>query len=359
MTENAPRKIIHIDMDCFYAAVETRDRPELAGKPLAVGGSASGRGVLTTANYEARKFGCRSAMPTATALRRCPDLILVPVDMAKYREESQQIQAIFARYTDLIEPLSLDEAFLDVSASKELATEIATDIRKTIWQERRLTASAGVSINKFVAKIASDWRKPNGQFVVKPHQVDAFVAALPVGKVFGVGQVTENKLHKLGVTTCQDLRAYSEQELRSHFGKFGQRLYALCRGLDTRPVRVNRERKSVSVERTFGGDLSDLDSLRQRLPDLLDALEQRWRRNAQRYCFKGLVLKLKFHDFELTTASRALSYEWDRHRLLQDFHALLHTAWQRGQKPVRLLGLGLQTCPREPANIHQAQLPIL
>jgi DNA polymerase-4 len=353
------RKIIHIDMDCFYAAVETRNRPELAGKPLAVGGASGGRGVLTTANYEAREFGCRSAMPTATALRRCPNLILVPVDMAKYREESRQIQAILRRYTDLIEPLSLDEAFLDVSASAQLATDIASEIRQTIWRERQLTASAGISVNKFIAKIASDWRKPNGQFVVKPHQVDHFVAQLPVGKIFGVGKVTEGKLHQLGVRTCMDLRAYSEQELSQRFGKFGQRLFSLCRGIDTRPVRVDRQRKSLSVERTFSGDLADLESLRRRLPELLHALEQRWRKAAQQYRFKGVVLKLKFHDFELTTASRATCYEWNHAVLLSDFLELLNIAWQRRQKPVRLLGLGLQTCPRDQPASDQAQLPML
>nr|MBV6628838.1 DNA polymerase IV [Oceanococcus sp. HetDA_MAG_MS8] len=346
-------------MDCFYAAVEMRDRPELAGKPLAVGGSRSGRGVLTTANYEARAYGCRSAMPTAIALRHCPQLRLVPVDMAKYKQESQYIQAIFARYTDLIEPLSLDEAFLDVTAASQLATRIATDIRQTIWRERELTASAGISVNKFVAKVASDWRKPNGQYVVKPHQVDAFVANLPVGKIFGVGKVTEDKLHQMGLKTCQDLRALPEHTLTQHFGKFGRRLYELCRGIDDRPVRVNRQRKSLSVERTFSGDLADLQSLSQRLPELLLELERRWSKAAAQYQFKGLVLKLKFHDFQLTTASCTAAYEWDREALHKDFQELLTKAWQRGQKPARLLGLGLQTFARDQSAPLQTQLPML
>lgn len=353
------RKIIHIDMDCFYAAVEVRDNPELKGRPVAVGGRPSGRGVLTTANYEARKFGCRSAMPTSTALRLCPDLVLVPVNMAKYKEESGCIHAIFRRYTDLIEPLSLDEAYLDVSASNRPATEIAKSIRAAIKDERQLTASAGISVNKFIAKIASDWNKPDGQFVVKPHQVDRFVADLPVGKIFGVGKVTQEKLHAFGAKTCADLRPFSKQELEQRFGKFGGRLYQLCRGIDDRPVSTRRLRKSLSVERTFAEDLPSLSLLLDRLPPLLEELERRWHGSSDRYVFKGITVKLKFHDFELTTASRATQFSWDTPRLLFEFSHLLETAWLRKEKPVRLLGLGLQTLPRHTASAESQQLPML
>lgn len=346
-------------MDCFYAAVETRDQPQLRGKPVAVGGHSSGRGVLTTANYEARKFGCRSAMPTATALRQCPDLVLVPVNMSKYREESKEIHKILRRYTDLIEPLSLDEAYLDVSSSGRLATEIAQEIRQAIRQERQLTASAGISINKFIAKIASDWNKPDGQFVVKPHQVDQFVAELRVGKLFGVGKVTESKLHAFGVRTCVDLRAHSEEELQARFGKFGGRLYQLCRGIDHRPVSVKRQRKSLSVERTYANDWGTLQELQQCLPELLEDLEKRWETNRTGYAFKGITLKVKFHDFDLTTVSRSTQYEWDQARLADEFTELLEIAWHRRAAPVRLLGIGLQTVPRQAQSDSSPQIPML
>lgn len=345
----ALRKIIHVDMDCFYAAVEIRDRPELAEQPVAVGGRRSGRGVLTTANYVARAYGVRSAMPTAVALRRCPELVLLPVNMAKYREVSKAIQAIFRQYTDVIEPLSLDEAYLDVSeaAQQRAATDIAAAIRAQIFAEQGLTASAGISVNKFIAKVASDWRKPNGQFVVKPQQVDAFVAALPVGKLFGVGKVTEEKLKALGVTNCGDLRRFTQQELSNQFGRFGQRLYELCRGIDDRPVRTERIRKSLSVERTFAQDLKGTSELLEKLPELLQELAQRWQKQAARYGFNGIVVKLKFHDFELTTASRTGRYEWNAELLQAEFTSLIEQAWQRGEKPVRLLGIGLHCVPKQ------------
>jgi DNA polymerase-4 len=339
------RKIIHLDMDCFYAAVEVRDNPRLAGKPVAVGGRATGRGVLTTANYEARKFGVRSAMPTATALRKCPDLILVPVQMDKYRAASQAIHQIFADYSDKIEPLSLDEAFLDVSDCQRCggsATLIAEEIRQRIWQEQQLTASAGVSVNKFVAKVASDWNKPNGQTVIKPEQVDEFVAALPVGKVFGVGKVTEAKIHKLNVRTCGDLRQFSEAELAQRFGSFGERLYRLCRGIDNRPVKSDRVRKSLSVERTFSEDRADSEALLEKLPDLIADLERRYQKQRQRYAINGIFVKLKFHDFQITTMAHSGRYFWDKDLLSHEFAQLIQQAWRRGQRAVRLLGVGLQ-----------------
>lgn len=339
------RKIIHIDMDSFYASVEVRDNPELAGKPVAVGGRSTGRGVLTTANYEARKFGVRSAMPTATALRKCPDLILVPVQMDKYRQASQAIQAIFKDYSDKVEPLSLDEAFIDVTDCEQCggsATRIAEEIRQRIWDSQQLTASAGISANKFVAKVASDWNKPNGQTVVTPDQIDAFVSALPVGKVFGVGKVTEAKIHKLGVKTCGDLRRFSEVELSHSFGSFGERLYRLCRGIDNRPVKPDRIRKSQSVERTFSQDRADAAALLEKLPELMDDLERRYQKQKQRYAINGIFVKLKFHDFKTTTMAHSGRYFWDKTLLSHEFAQLIQQAWLRGQRAVRLLGIGFQ-----------------
>ncbi len=332
-------------MDCFYAAVEVRDDPRLRGKPVAVGGRASGRGVLTTANYEARQFGVSSAMPTATALRKCPELILVPVQMDKYRQASQAIHKIFADYSEKIEPLSLDEAFLDVTDCERCdgsATRIAAEIRQRIWQDQQLTASAGISVNKFVAKVASDWNKPNGQTVIPPEQVDAFVAALPVGKVFGVGKVTEAKLHDLQVNTCGDLRRFTELELQQRFGSFGARLYRLCRGIDNRPVRPNRVRKSLSVERTFAEDRADSAALLEQLPELLVELERRYAKQQKRYAINGIFVKLKFHDFQTTTMEHSGRYFWDQALLRREFAQLIEQAWLRGQRPVRLLGLGFR-----------------
>lgn len=349
---SAQRKIIHIDMDCFYAAVEVRDNPELIGKPVAVGGSPTGRGVLTTANYEARKFGVRSAMPTATALRQCPDLVLVPVNMDKYRAASKVIHQIFSDYTDKIEPLSLDEAFLDVTECSQhdgSATLIAAEIRQRIHSQLKITASAGVSVNKFVAKVASDWNKPNGQTVIRPEQIDKFVEALPVGKINGVGKVTEAKIHKLGVKTCGDLRRFSEQELALQFGSFGARLYRVCRGIDNRPVKADRVRKSLSVERTFSQDRADAAALLEKLPELMDDLERRYQKQKSRYAINGIFIKLKFNDFQTTTMGHSGRYFWDRALLSHEFSQLIGQAWQRGNRAVRLLGLGFQFVEQDTA----------
>jgi len=245
------RKIIHIDMDCFYAAVEIRDNPTLQDKPVAIGGTSKQRGVLCTCNYEARKYGLHSAMPTWIALQKCPELILLPVNMAKYKEVSQSIRQVFSNYTDLIEPISLDEAFLDVSSSdlhKGSATLMAKAIRSDIYQKEHLVASAGVSFNKFLAKIASDWNKPNGQYVIPPQHKDKFISDLPVSKIYGVGRVTANKLHGLNIHTCSDLQQWKLNELLDIFGKYGSVLYYLSRGIDNRVIQTTREAKSVSVE---------------------------------------------------------------------------------------------------------------
>lgn len=334
------RKIIHCDCDCFYAAVEMRDEPVLRGKPLAVGGRPDQRGVVATCNYEARRFGVRSAMATAQALQRCPDLIVLPPAMDKYRAASKQILAIYRDYTDLVEPLSLDEAYLDVTDAPHCqgsATLIAQEIRTRIADTVGITASAGIAPNKFIAKIASDWHKPNGQFVVRPQDVDAFVAALPVDKLFGVGKVTALKLKKLGAFTCADLRSWAMPELQHHFGKFGASLYGLCRGIDRRPVSPVRERKSVSVEETYTVDLPDLAACVRELPPLLDRLQQRVQRAQAERLIRKLFVKLRFADFRRTTAECA-SATLDAQLCRQ----LLEAAHRRSTRPVRLLGIGVR-----------------
>lgn len=346
------RKIIHCDCDCFYAAVEMRDNPALRDLPVAVGGRAEQRGVVATCNYEARRFGVHSAMATAQALQRCPGLVLLPPSMEKYRAASRQILAIYRDYTDLVEPLSLDEAYLDVTDSthcKGSATLIAQEIRARIFATVGITASAGVASNKFVAKIASDWNKPDGLFLVRPHEIDDFVAALPVKKLFGVGKVTAAKLNKMGAQTCGDLRGFGQQDLEHHFGRFGARLYQLCRGIDTRAVCSEQERKSVSVEETYTPDVPDLAACLERLPALFDSLLARIARaEAQRHVQK-LYVKIRFADFHQTTVECVASAPQRA-----QFEKLLETGFQRGRQPVRLLGCGVRL--GDAANVAQLSL---
>ena len=330
------RKIIHIDCDCFYAAIEMRDDPRLAGRPLAVGGAADRRGVIATCNYEARAWGVRSAMPTGQALKLCPDLLVVKPRMDAYKAASREIHAIFRDYTELIEPLSLDEAYLDVSDSPS-ATRIAQEIRRRVSQQLHITVSAGVAPNKFLAKIASDWRKPNGLFVITPEQVEEFVAALPVSKLHGVGKVTADKLGRLGIVTCLDLREWSKLALAREFGSFGERLWHLARGIDARPVQVDSRRQSVSVENTFDHDLPDLAACLQELPALLAQLDTRMARLDAGYRPDKPFVKVKFHDFSQTTLEQA-----GARRDLDSYRKLLSTAYARGNKPVRLLGVGVR-----------------
>ncbi|CAA0113514.1 DNA polymerase IV [BD1-7 clade bacterium] len=322
------RKIIHIDCDCFYASVEMRDNPSLRGRPVAVGGSAKGRGVLATCNYEARQFGLHSAMPTAIALRKCPDLILVRPRFDVYKQVSAQIRAIFLRYTELIEPLSLDEAYLDVSqvsSFKGSATLIAEDIRQHIEAETGITASAGVAPNKFLAKIASDWRKPNGIYVIRPQDVEGFVASLSVNKIPGVGAASMKKMDALNIRTCADLAMQSEAVLIKHFGKFGRRLASLAVGGDTREVVAHRTRKSLGVERTFHQDVTALSQAQEKLPDLLAEFHRRFARIQKDYRIRNMGVKLKTSDFMLHTmetrssevtlelATQLLQHLWDKH----------------------------------------------
>jgi DNA polymerase-4 len=339
------RKIIHIDMDCFYAAVEVRENPQLKGKPVAVGGKPNTRGVVAACNYEARKFGVHSAMPMSQAFQRCPGLISTPVHMDLYKEVSVAIHTIFQDYTDLIEPLSLDEAYLDVSEASHCygsATLMAQEIRQRIFETQRLTASAGIAPNKFLAKVASDWHKPNGQKVITPDEVLEFVTALPVTAISGVGKVTAKKMDLLGLITCGDLNTLGLAELQSHFGSFGEPLYQYSKGIDYRPVQNHWIRKSLSVEDTFAKDLPDLESCINEVPKIYDELLRRYARakKKQHLIPKVLFVKLRFNDFETTTiqipGTQADELVYKR---------LLATAWQRGQRPVRLIGIGLQFNP--------------
>ncbi|RJG10099.1 DNA polymerase IV [Pseudomonas cavernicola] len=334
------RKIIHVDCDCFYAAIEMRDDPRLANKPVAVGGSADRRGVIATCNYEARAYGVRSAMSSRHALKLCPDLLIVKPRMDVYKEVSREIQAIFREYTEIIEPLSLDEAFLDVSDCPHFsgsATRIAQDIRRRVSLQLHITVSAGVAPNKFLAKIASDWRKPNGLFVITPDEVEGFVSALPVSKLHGVGKVTADKLGRLGIITCLDLREWSKLALVREFGSFGERLWNLARGIDERPVQVDSRRQTVSVENTYDKDLPDLPACLERLPGLLELLNERMARLDGSYRADKPFVKLKFHDFTQTTLEQAgAAHDLDSYR------KLLSSAFERGGKPVRLIGVGVR-----------------
>lgn len=333
------RKIVHVDCDCFYAAVETLDNPGLLGMPMAVGGSAQSRGVIATCNYEARGFGVRSAMPTSQAQRLCPSLMILPPRFERYRAISHQVQAIFRRYTDVVEPLSLDEAYLDVSEQPHCggsATRMAEDIRRAVQREVGITVSAGVAPNKFLAKIASEWRKPDGLFVIRPNEVAEFVKTLPVRKLHGVGKVTAQKLEKMGLSTCGDLQKADPESLLNALGSMGPYLRALAFGVDDRPVQVEHERKSVSVEHTFPRDLPTLDACTLVLPALYQQLRKRLQKHDAKL-IKKAVVKIKFADFSHTTReciSDGLT--------LDVYGGLLKDAFERGNKPVRLIGVGVR-----------------
>ncbi len=297
------RKIIHIDMDAFYASVEQRDNSDLRGKPIAVGGDGE-RGVVMTASYEARPYGVRSAMPGRKAKELCPDLIFVPTNFDAYREASQKIRAIFYHYTDLVEPLSLDEAYLDVTENKHnipYATQIAKEIRERIFEDTGLTSSAGVSFNKFLAKTASDINKPNGMKVILPEDAPAFLEAMKIEKFHGIGKATASKMHKLEIYTGADLKQLSEHELHQRFGKAGIHYYHIVRGNDNRAVNPDRERKSISVENTFRTDTKDKDILAGELRDMSDALDARIEK--AKASGKTITLKIKYSDFKSITRS--------------------------------------------------------
>ena len=330
------RRIIHIDMDCFYAAVEMRERPELVDRPLAVGG-ASGRGVLTTCNYAAREFGVRSGMPVFKAREFCPQLVIVPVRLELYKAASKAVRTVFSRYTDIVEPLSLDEAYLDVSHLKRPGSEIAQEIRDAIQSETELTASAGIGPNKLIAKIASDWNKPNGQCVVAPSKVDLFMSELSVRRIWGIGPKSSAHLAMHGIKTCAQLQTKDKTWLAQEFGSFGLELYDLCRGIDERPVEANRIRKSLSNEQTFTTNLETLEECREALNRQHHELVEDLRKKAPDRKIAKLLVKLKFRDFRRTTAEMS-----GPQPELTSFHKLLKDAWGRSGEPIRLLGIGVR-----------------
>ncbi|HCW61660.1 MULTISPECIES: DNA polymerase IV [Sphingobium] len=358
MDSPAPRKIIHVDMDAFYASVEQRDDPSLRGLPIAVGGGGP-RGVVATCSYEARTFGVRSAMPGARARRLCPDLLFVKPRFEVYRAVSVQIREIFARFTDMIQPLSLDEAYLDVTVNKPgiaSATRVAQEIRRMIRAETGLTASAGVSYNKLIAKLASDQNKPDGICVVRPAEGAAFIAAMPVRRIHGVGPVTARRMQALGIETGADLRARDLPFLQAHFGSAADFYYRAARGEDDRPVRERQSRKSVSVEDTFFDDLTDRDALMTELDRISASL---WTRIEKAQAWgRTVVLKVKFADFRIITRSRSFaSPVRSAEQLAQAGRELL-----LAQLPLplgaRLLGLGVHNLEGDDESEGDAQLAL-
>ncbi len=340
------RKIIHIDMDAFYASVEQMDNPELKGKPLAVGGSGN-RGVVSAASYEARKFGVRSAMSGVQARRLCPDLIFAKTRFDRYREISEQIRKIFYDYTGLVEPLSLDEAYLDVTQNKKgnpSASMIAQEIRERIFKEVGLTASAGISINKFIAKVASDYNKPNGQKTVNPEDVLPFLEALDIRKFHGVGKVTAEKMYQLGIFTGTDLKSKTIDYLDTHFGKSGRFYYHVVRGIHTSEVKPNRIRKSLAAERTFSENLSSEIFMLEKLEHIAHEVSRRLKKS--KVAGKTVTLKIKYSDFTMQTRSKTLPY------FVSDTNIILETAkdllfQESMQNSVRLLGISISNLNTE------------
>lgn len=340
------RKIIHVDMDAFYASVEQMDRPELKGKPIAVGGSES-RGVVSAASYEARQYGVRSAMSGIQAKRLCADLIFVKPRFDRYKEISQKIRKIFLDYTDLVEPLSLDEAYLDVTQNKKgnpSATLIAKEIRTRIFQEVGLTASAGISVNKFVAKIASDYNKPNGQKTINPDEVVSFLEGLDVKKFYGIGKVTAEKMYQLGIFTGSDLKSKSKAFLEEHFGKSGMHYYDLVRGIHNSAVKPNRTTKSVAAEHTFNTNLTSEIFMEEKLVRIAEELSRRLQKH--KISGKTVTLKIKYSDFTQQTRSKTLPYFiQDKALLFENAKELLYQ--ERMKDSVRLLGISLSNLNTE------------
>lgn len=337
------RKIIHVDMDAFYASIEQRDNPDYRGKPVAVGYGGK-RGVVAAASYEARKYGIHSAMPSVTALRKCPQLIFVMPRFDHYRNVSNQIMQIFLEYTDKVEPLSLDEAFLDVTVNRKgnrSATLIAKEIKQKILNRTRLTASAGVSYNKFLAKIASDYRKPDGLFVIEPEQAEAFVEQLPVSKFFGVGKVTAARMAELGILTGKDLKQWEEIDLVREFGKAGITYYRFARGIDDREVESEHVRKSLGAEETYADDLEEMVDILAALDQL--ALEVYRRAEKRKFLARTLTLKIKYADFTVITRSRTVGHYIRTYSELFDLgKELLLQADDLLEKKIRLMGLTLR-----------------
>lgn len=354
----AVRKIIHVDMDAFYASVEQRDYPELKGKPVAVGYAAK-RGVVAAASYEARKYGVRSAMPSTTAMRKCPELIFMPPRFEVYRDISQQIRQIFADYTPLIEPLSLDEAYLDVTDNLRgipTASATAIEIRKRIFAQTGLTASAGISYNKFFAKMASDYRKPNGQFVILPEQGADFIEQLAVGKFYGIGPVTAEKMNRLGIYTGADLRNQSLEFLQHNFGKSGSWYYAISRGEDNRTVKPDRPRKSYGSETTFGEDLSDKQTIEKGILAMTDDVWQ-WCSKTGNFG-RTITVKIKFADFIQVTRSKSYSSLITMEDEIQKIALELMASVFPLRKGVRLVGVTVSNFDIKIED-HKSQLSLI
>lgn len=350
------RKIIHVDMDAFYASVEQHDFPELRGKPLVVGGGL--HGVVVAASYEARKYGIRSAMSGKIAIEKCPNLVAVKPRFARYREISQKIRSIFHEYTDLVEPLSLDEAYLDVTENKkgiDSAQEIARAIRKQIFDETGLTASAGISVNKFLAKVASDYRKPNGQKTIHPTQILEFMEKLPIEKFYGIGKVTANKMHTLHIYSGKELKQKSLEELTHYFGKSGNYYYNVVRGIHHSEVRPHRIQKSVAVEETYWQNLLDEEEVFNQLKIISEDLEKRL--IAKEIKGKTITLKIKYKDFTLCARSRT---QTDYFTNAADFYKNAIRLWELRpyDKPVRLLGLSLSNLNTQEKKQVSVQLKI-
>jgi len=348
------RKIIHVDMDAFYASVEQLDNPDLRGKPLAVGGNEI-RGVVSAASYEARKFGVRSAMSGVLAKQKCPHLIFVPPRFSRYKEISAKIRSIFYDYTDLVEPLSLDEAYLDVTENKKgnpSASLIAQEIRDRIWAELELRASAGISINKFIAKVASDVNKPNGQKTVNPEEVISFLEELSINKFYGIGKVTAAKMHNQGIFKGSDLKQKTKEELTSLFGKSGGHYYHIVRGIHKSEVKANRIRKSIAAERTFNENISSEVFMLERLEQIADELERRMKNSKTKG--KTITLKIKYSDFTQQTRSKTVAeFMQTKAEFLPTVKELLFQ--EKLKNSVRLLGLSfgnLNTEKKEPVLVQ-------
>lgn len=349
------RKILHIDMDAFYASVEQRDNPELKGKPVAVGGSRH-RGVVAAASYEARLYGVKSAMASSIAYRRCPDIIFVKPRFDVYKEASSQINEVFREFTDLIEPLSLDEAYLDVTENKqniEFAMDVATAIKKRIKEKTNLTASAGISYNKFLAKIASDYNKPDGFYVITPKMADAFIEELPIEKFFGVGKVTAKKMHLKGIFKGADLKKKTKIQLSNWFGKSGSYYYNIVRGIDNRAVNPNRIRKSLGAERTYDFDISTLEELSENVLHIVEILTQRIEKFGE--AGKSLTLKVKYSDFQQITRSKTITEPLTNPQIKEIALSLINEI-PNIEKGIRLIGLQTSNFDRDNNDTFLGQL---
>jgi len=353
------KKIIHIDMDAFYASVEQRDFPEYRGKPVIVGGNPEGRGVVAAASYEVRKFGVHSAMPAAKAIRLCPQAIFVKPRFEVYREVSEQIREIFFQFTDLVEPLSLDEAYLDVTENHinlPSATLIAKEIRRQIREKTRLTASAGVAFNKFLAKVASDINKPNGMAVITPDKADAFLESLPIGKFHGIGSATEKKMKSMGIYTGKDLKEWDEIELVERFGKTGRYYYRIVRGDDNREVKAHRIRKSIGKERTFSEDVEELNWIHNFLEELSEKISHNMKK--KKMAGKTVTLKVRYDDFETLTRSTSFSHYINKGEDIAETAKSLLEQTEAGKRKVRLLGITLSNLNlSEEGRFEQLSIP--